>query len=373
MTFGAELGDFDPKQYVKPRKSLKVMCREIQMGFAAAVLALEDARIAEGSLAPDRFGVSLGADLFFCDLQDFEQAYRNCLVDRRFEFSRWGERFMSDVYPLWLLRYLPNMAACHIAIAHDARGPNNTLSVGDASSLLAVVEAVSMIERGRADVMLAGGTGGRLHPTSLLCHGADEISRRTDDPAAASRPFDAARDGMVNGEGAAVLVIESERHAAARGAKTAARVLGYGMAFEPRQNLAPQERFAIRHAIQQSLRSAEMSPSEIGHVNAHGLSTCEDDRVEAQAIRQCLGNAPVTAPKSLFGNLGAGSGVVEAAASVLAFEAGEIPATRNYENPDPACPVNVIHGQPLRGRRPTAVVLSQSRTGQAAAVVLGGA
>jgi 3-oxoacyl-[acyl-carrier-protein] synthase II len=371
VAFGAELTDFEPKQFVQPRKSLKVMCREIQMGYAAAAMAMDDARIAKGSVDPDRLGVTLASDICYCDLEDLVEVCRSCMADGGLQVDRWGERFMSDIYPLWLLRYLPNMAACHIAIANDARGPNNTLSVGDASGLLALIEAATMIERGRADVMLAGGTSGRLHLTSILCRGVRHLSRRADDPPAASRPFDALRDGAVNGEGAAVLVLESQRHASVRGADVLARVLGYGMSYEPQSRPTSQPRRAIHRSIVSALRSAGLKPSDIGHVNAHGLSTIEDDPVEAQAIRDCLGDTPVTAPKSLFGNSGAGGGAVETAASVLSFQTSEVPATRNYEHPDPACPVNVIRGQALRVEPRTAIALNQSATGQAAAIVLG--
>jgi 3-oxoacyl-[acyl-carrier-protein] synthase II len=205
-----------------------------------------------------------------------------------------------------------------------------------------------------------------------VSRGFDYLSHHSDDPQAASRPFDAKRDGMVMGEGGAIFVIESQPHAEARNAEVLARVLGYGMSFESHLSPAPQNQRAIRSSIQNALRSAEATPSQIGHVNAHGLSTIEDDAVEAQAIRACLGDAPVTALKSYFGNLGAGGGAVETAASILAFQTGEVPATRNYETPDPACPVNVIRGQPLHAACPTAITLSKSATGQTAALLLGG-
>ena len=138
---------------------------------------------------------------------------------------------MSELYPLWMLMYLPNMVACHIGIAHDARGPNNTICQGEASSLLALIEAALIIERGHADVMITGGSSSRMTATSMLYRGMDQLSRRIDTPETACRPFDATRDGAVNGEGAATFVLEREEFAAARGAKILARVTGWGMAF----------------------------------------------------------------------------------------------------------------------------------------------
>jgi 3-oxoacyl-[acyl-carrier-protein] synthase II len=370
VPFGAELVDFEPKQYVTPRKSLKVMCREIQTGFSAAVLALADAELDTETVAPERFGVVFGSEMFYGELPDVEDVYRNCLVDGKFDYDRWGERAMSDVFPLWMLKYLPNMVACHLAIAQNALGPNNTISIGEASSLLALIEAANVIQRGHADVVITGGTGSRLNLTSMMYRGDSNLSHRADDPAAASRPFEASRDGMVNGEGAAAFILERSDFAKARRATPLARVLGFGSAFETRLDGSLEERSAIRNSIRNALRAANVMPQDIGHVNAHGVSTVNDDKVEAQAINFCLGDVPVTAPKSFFGNLGAGGGAVEMAASVIAIEHGEVPVTLNYDRPDPECPVNVVHGKPYRSAKPTALVLNQSGTGQTVAVLL---
>jgi 3-oxoacyl-[acyl-carrier-protein] synthase II len=370
VPIGAELQEFEPKKYVRPRKSLKVMCREIRTGFAAATLATEDAGIAAESVDSDRFGVVFGSEMIYGELPELEEIYRNCLVDKKFVYARWGQRFPDDIFPLWMLKYLPNMVACHIGIAHDARGPNNTITLGEASSLLAITEATRIIERGHADVMIAGGAGNRLNITGMMYRGDSNLSHRSEDPPAASRPFEAHRDGMVNGEGAGALVLESYEHASARRAGILAQVLGCGGAFEPSYPLSLITGTAIRTAIQKALHDAELSASEIGHVNAHGLSTVHDDAVEAQAIRELLGDTPVTAPKSYFGNLGAGGGAVEIAASVLALANGQIPPTLNYEAPDPKCPVHVIHGGCADLGTPTAVVLNQSGTGQSSAIVI---
>src|SRR6185437_13462288 len=126
---GAEVLDFDAKDFVKPRKSLKVMSRDIQMGVVAASLATEAACVTTAGVSPERMGVVFGADMIHCEPDDVSNAYRRCVVDGRFDFRLWGQSSMEEIYPLWMLKYLPNMAACHIAIAHDARGPNNTHAV----------------------------------------------------------------------------------------------------------------------------------------------------------------------------------------------------------------------------------------------------
>ena len=371
VRFGGQIADFEPKLFVRPRKSLKVMSREIQLGFAAADLAIADAAIPAAGVAPERFGVVFGGDMIYADLEDLETAYRRAAVSGSFDFPRWAEAIHEEVHPLWLLKHLPNMTASHIAIAHDARGPNNSIVLGDVSSLLAVAEAASMIQRGWADAMLAGGTGCRLHPTALVARGDALLSHRADDCRRAARPFDRDRDGMVNGEGAAVLVLESREHAERRGARIRGRILATASRCEPalRRGLTGH---SLVQAITSACRGAGLAPGDVGHVNAHGVGTLDMDRIEAKAIQTALGDVPVTAPKSAFGHMGAGGGAVELAASVLGLERGLVPPTLNYEHPDPACPVNVVHGGPLAGRPSTAVAINLCSTGQAAAVVIAG-
>jgi 3-oxoacyl-[acyl-carrier-protein] synthase II len=149
---GGRVVDFDPKLYVTPRKSLKVMSREIQFGFAAARLALEDAGITTGTVDPDRYGVVFGCDMIYTEGDEVAPAFRSCTTNGKFDFDRWGHNALSELFPLWLLKGLPNMPACHIAIVEDARGPNNSIVMSEASSLLALAEAVSVIERDWADV-----------------------------------------------------------------------------------------------------------------------------------------------------------------------------------------------------------------------------
>jgi 3-oxoacyl-[acyl-carrier-protein] synthase II len=376
---GGAVADFDPKQYVRPRKSLKVMSRDIQLGFAAADLAYVDAGVREHPVDPERLGVVFGAALIPGELEEFIGTYRSCTVDGKFDFGRWGPAAMGEMFPLWMLKYLPNMPACHIGIGQDARGPSNSITMGDVSALSAVAESVRIIERGRADAVIAGSVGARLHPVVWARTREDELSRRTDDPPAAARPFDAERDGTVNAEGAAAFLLETRSHARARGVPILARVLGYASAFDragsffdkdPAATTDGRGGAAIRRVLQAALKDAGLAAAELGFVVAHGKSTIHDDRVEAQAIRAVLGDVPVTAGKGNFGYLGAGCGALEMAAAVMAFQHGLIPPTLNYEHPDPQCPVNVVHGQPMPLKRPTALVLSHTPFGQAVAVVL---
>ena len=367
---GGRVPEFQPKKYVKPRKNIKVMSRDIQMGFVAADMAWTAAGVKPEAIDPERLGVVFGADLIAVELDGLLDVYRKCIDGGKFDFASWGGAAMAEMFPLWMLKYLPNMPACHVGIGRDARGPNDSLTLREVSSLAAITEAVRVIQRGQADAMIAGGTSSRIHPSVLARDDLDNMTSRIDDPAAACRPFDAGRDGMVHGEGAAAFVLETRQQAQARGAKILARIAGFANTFEPRQNDRPATGDGIRRAILASLQDARMEPAEIGHVNAEGRSMRLDDRIEAEAIRHTLGDVPVTAPKSFFGNLSGGTGAVEMAASILGLERGLVPPTLNYEQPDPQCPVNVVHGQPLPDTQPTALILNHCRAGRSVALVV---
>lgn len=369
--FGATIDDFDPKALIEPRKSIKVMARDIQIASAAAELAWQDAGLAQATIDPERFGVVGAAGIMYCDLEELRLPFVEWIKQEDFDVHRWSREAMGELYPLWMLKYLPNMPACHIGIRYDARGPNNTIAEGDVSSLLAFSEAVDVIRRDHADLMIVGGTGSRINLSDIMWHRGARLACMNGrvDPTQICRPFDAERNGMVCGEGSAEIVLESREHAERRGAKIIARVAGAATRNEASAANQQPTGDAVRRAILAALALAGVEPSEIGYVNAHGLSTREDDPIEARAIRETLGDVPVTAPKSYFGNLGQGSGMVELAVSLLGLEQDVIPPTLNYETPDPECPVNVVTElQPMNER--SFVKLSHNATGQAAAVVI---
>lgn len=367
VRIGGRVPEFDLRPFVKQRKSLKTMCREIRAGFAAAAMAMQDAGVA-GRVDPDRLGVVFGSELFFSEVGEVEPAASECMADRVFDYDRWGNAAMNGVNPLWLLKYLPNMVTCHIAIAHEARAHNNTITAGETSGLLSMIEAAEVIRRGRADAMICGGTGSRINLTRNMILAGRGLASGDMAPARASRPFDANRNGMVSGEGAAAFLLESRTHAEARGANVLATIAGSGQSCR----LSDSDTSAIHRAIQQALSGSAAAEARPGHVNANGLSTLVDDRRESRAIRGCLDDVPVTAPKSYFGNLGAGAGAVETVASLLSIRHRIIPPTLNHDRPSPDCPVEVVR-EPTTTSARTAVVLNESATGQTAAVLLAAA
>ena len=370
-----DFGELEKKTKRAIKKGLNVMCREIEMGVAAAQHALRDAGMEAGTLDPDRTGAVYGSDYIMTLPEEFTAGIRKCLDENgQFDFSLWAEKGMPEVTPLWLLKYLPNMPASHIAIYNDLRGPNNSITLREASANLAIGEAYWTIARGSADAIVAGATGTRIHPLRTI-HVVmqEEIASNDIEPAKGCRPFDKDRTGMVIGEGSGAIVLEELESAKARGATILAEVVGHGSSTVMDRNCVAQKDVALKNAMTQSLRTAGMTPNDVGHIHAHGLSTHQCDIDEARAINEVLkeqtSEVPVVAAKSYFGNLGAGSGVVELIASVLALNHGELFPILNYETPDPECPIAAVTNE---GESPGDSFLNISVTpqGQASAVTV---
>ena len=218
-------GPLEKEQKKSIRKGLKVMCRESQMGVAAAQLAIGDAALTVGRFDPDRAGCVFGTDYMLTLPEDFSEAIEACRdANGAFDYSRWGTEGMGKVMPLWLLKYLPNMPASHVAIYNDLRGPSNSITLREAAANLAVGEAFHTIARGSADIMVVGATGTRVHPMKCVhAMQSEELADNGVEAARASRPFDRDRSGMVLGEGAGVVVLEELATAQARGSRIYAR------------------------------------------------------------------------------------------------------------------------------------------------------
>ena len=358
--------DFEGKQFVKPRKALKVMCRPIQFGCAAAKMAFDHSNVAD-HVDPERFSIVFGTESFYSDPNEVADVFRKCIVNQVYDHAKWGQFSMREIEPLWMLKYLPNMAASHISIALDARGPSNTICQSESSGSLSIIEGSDLIRRGDADVALVGGTGSPLSVTGAVYRGDQGLSSRVDEPALACRPFDRDRDGMVLGEGAGCLMLENREFAEKRGANILAQIGGYGRAFCLTDR--PDFEKCLSYVMDRSIEEAGLDKSDIGHVNASGYSTQNDDAQEANAIHNTLGDVPVIAPKSNFGNLGPGTSVVELIASICALRAEQLPAVLNYTHPDSACPVNVTR-EVTATSKCSAVSINHSLTGQITAITV---
>lgn len=354
MSFGAAARDFtgaiddfgpleaDQKKAI--RKAIKMMCRESQLGVAAAQRALQDAGLNSANLNAERSGVVFGSDYMITEPDDFTAGIRRCTPNGEFDFGRWAADGMTQMTPLWLLKYLPNMPASHIAIYNDLRGPNNSLTQREASANLAVGEALRVIQRGHADLMLAGATGTRIHPMKLV-HAVQQEPLAADGvaPEKACRPFDLNRTGQVLGEGAGVVILEELEHALARGATIYAELSGASSSSASGRNFVARRALSLTNAMRGALRDAQTTSDEVGHIQAHGLGTIGCDHDEAQALQNVFGasleKTPVTAGKSYFGHVGAAGGLLELIAGVLALQHDHLFPILNYETPDPDCPI----------------------------------
>ena len=361
--------DFEGKTYVKPRKALKVMCRPIQFGFAAATMAAEQAGLAECSIDPERIGTVFGAETFYAEPGETSDVFHSCISNGAYDHDKWGEHFVRDIRPLWMLKYLPNMAASHISIALNATGPSNSICQADASSALAVIEGATLIQRGLVDVAIVGGTGSRHSITGLLYHGHSHLSRSTQDPAAACRPFDGDRDGQVAAEGAGAIVIESESHAKARGANILCEIAGYKRSFCPRPDQTSELADTIAQNISDSIESANMSVDSIGHINLNANGGIESDLAEATALDKIFKNVSAFATKSNFGNVGPGSGAIEIASTVLSLQNSKLPPSINY-NDSNAASLGYLSPQECSLERNVAIKTSLSDTGQVTSLVI---
>jgi len=370
--FAGQVPDFDTKKYIakENRKSLRVMARAIQMAVAAAQLALDDAKIDKERLDPTRFGVEFGAGLLPSDPEELGVASQKSIDGHpgTVDLQCWGEQGLPNIAPLWMLKYLPNMLACHVSILHNAQGPSNSITESDVASLLALGEAYRIIGRNQADVFITGGADSKVGPLTMTRHCLfGSLSRRNDAPEKACRPFDLGRDGVVIGEGAGVMIVEELEHARQRGARVHAEVIGFGAAFDRSRSGR-----GVRQAMVTALREAGITPDDVDHVNAHATGSVANDPWEARAIQEvfagCKRPVPVFAAKGYFGNLGAGSDLSELAISLLALSHGQLPRSLNYEVPDPACPVRV-NREPIPVTKPYVLKLGLTELGQCAAVV----
>lgn len=350
------------------RRSLNAMARTVELGVIGSQLAMQSAGIAKGTIPPDRIGVEFASLMGATELNDMAAASKAAAPDGdTVSYAAWGAAGLSEITPLWMLKYLPNMPACHTTIFYDIQGPSNTQIPGDTSGLVALFEAARILRRGAADVMVVGGSEARLNPITLSRHNLFvQLSKRNDDPTHAVRPFDAARDGTVLGEGSAVFALEELDHARNRNATILGELAGWAAGVD-RGKKGP----GLARVIRNALASAGIQPSDVDHVNAHGTGTTAGDAFEARGIAEVFGrDVPVFAPLSRFGNLGAASGLMELACSVLALKNGLLPGTLNHEAPAPDCPVTVHAGAPRPTTQPFAVKVTYTDLGQCAAAVV---
>jgi len=381
-----QVPDYKIQKYVLKtyRKAVKLMSRDIELAVIAANEAfLHAGLITRGidpenvNVNPERVAINLGAGLISCDLVELAPAVAASVTDGKFDIHKWGKEGLEQVTPLWLLKYLPNMLACHIGIIHDIQGPSNTITCAETSAHLAIAEAAQIIARGGSDIALAGGAEAKVNPIVMIrqCLLKRATDQNNDEPASACRPFDADAKGSVFGEAAGVVILESLENAERRGAKIFAEVVGIGHSnsINPAYEHIEPDGKGIEIAIKKAIADAQIEPEDLDLIIPHGTGIAADDLAEAKAIQVALGEAaaeiPVWPTKSMLSNTGAASGAVDVIATVCAMADGKIPAAKNCNRRADGCNLNIANQSQEKEIR-YALSCSYTYGGQTAAIVL---
>ena len=335
--FAAEVKDFDPSGVLDPKET-KRWDRFCQFGVVAAKEALAHSGLEITDANRQRIGVIIGSGV-------------GGLLTMETQAHVLEGKGPGRVSPFTVPMMIPNMATGLAAIALGAQGPSSAVATACAAGSNAIGDAFRLLQQGHADAMVCGGAESAITPLGVAGFAsAKALSFRNDDPATASRPFDAERDGFVIGEGAGILVLETLEHAQARGADILGEVVGYGMTCDAHHITSPiPGGLGGARAMSLALADAGLKADDIDYVNAHGTSTPANDSNETAAIKTALGERamaiPVSSTKSMTGHLLGGSGGIEAVAAVLALQNGVVPPTINHQNPDPACDLDVVPNQ----------------------------
>jgi 3-oxoacyl-[acyl-carrier-protein] synthase II len=332
-----EVRNFDPLNFVD-KKDARRLDPYLQYAVASSVLAVQDAALDTGKVDGARFGVLIGSGIG--GISTLLESHRNLL-----------EKGPDRVSPFFIPMIIANMASGLVSIRFGARGPNSSVVTACATGNHAIGDSFKIIQRGDADVMIAGGSEAIIIPLTIagFCS-MKAMSTRNEEPTKAMRPFDATRDGFVCGEGAGILILEALEHALARDARIYAEIVGYGMTGDAHHMTAPDpEGDGAMRAMTLALRDAGLDVSAVGYINAHGTSTPYNDKFETLAIKRVFGEharrLAVSSTKSMTGHLLGAAGGVEAIATVLALHHGVLPPTINYETPDPECDLDYVPNQ----------------------------
>jgi 3-oxoacyl-[acyl-carrier-protein] synthase II len=347
------IGNFVPRTY---RKAAKVMARDIELAIVAADDAFKDAGLQSAAYTETpnidgtRFGCNIGAGLINAQLNELTQAMSTARASsdpNHLDLARWGTDGMNQLTPLWLLKYLPNMLACHVTIIHQLKGPSNTITCADASSHLAIGEAFRTIQRGKADLAICGGAESKVNEMGLLRQTMLKRVNETanESPADAVRPFDSKAAGTALAEAGGLLILEEFERARARGAKIYAELVGFGASQDSYKIAEPDpEGKSNARAITRALEDAKLKSDDVDLIVPNGLGIPAHDRAELAALKLAFGSrmsqVPFALTKAQTGSAAAGSGV-DAAIAVLALHAGKVPPSVNTIDPIEGTKLNV--------------------------------
>jgi 3-oxoacyl-[acyl-carrier-protein] synthase II len=344
----AEVKDWDIADAGEDPDRWKYRGRHTRFAAGAAKQAVNDSGLNDSKYDPTRFGVYLGSGEGQQDFSSFTHMMARALEGEQLDVAAFTRQGLETLHPMAELEQEPHMPAAHMASMFNAQGPNANCLTACAASSQAVGEAVELIRRGEADLMLSGGTHSMIHPFGVTGFNLlTALSTRNDQPTKASRPFDRDRDGFVLGEGSTMLILEELEHAKARGAKIYGEVLGYG-------STADAYRITDQHpegrggagCIRLAMEDAGLKPTDVQYINAHGTSTDANDKTETLAIKTIFGDhaykVPVSSTKSMLGHLIAAAGATELVICLMAIRDNVLPPTINYETPDPECDLDYV-------------------------------
>ncbi len=328
-----EVKEFHAEEWVD-KKSLKCMDRFTQFAMAASAMAIEEAGLESTSFDKNRAGVIIGSGIG--GSQEIEDGY-----------SKLQENGPKGLNPFMVSKLLINMAACMVSIKYGLKGPLSALSVACSTGSNTIGDAFRIIQRGDADIMLAGSSEACITPLPYGCFCATRSMTPNDCPENACRPFDKNRDGFVMGEGAGIVVLENLKHALKRGVKIIAEIVGYGNTSDAYHFTAPEPKGdGMSRVMQAALQDADMDAEKIGYINAHGTSTVLNDKCESAAIKKVFGEhvktVKISSIKSMIGHLMAAAGSVEFVSTVMSVFSDIIPPTINYKEPDDDCPLDYV-------------------------------
>ena len=381
VKIAGEVKDFKPRDYIKDRKSIKIMYRNVQLGLAAAKLAIENSGLDTEKVDPLRFGSIIGSGGGGFDEgpgnKDLAEIIKASWDENNKSFSpiKFGSTGIDRLYPLWLLKTLPNNVFCYVSIYYNVQGFNDNIINSFAGGSQAIGDAFRAIKRGDADIIVAGGYDTLVMPNNISSYYELNMMPKNSESISSFRPFDRSRDGFLVGEGAGMVILEELEHAKKRKAKIFAEIIGYGNSADAYDIYKPSpDGDGLCIAIKMACKNGSINPCEIDYINADGIATVESDKAETCAIKNVLADdaykTAISSIKPITGHVGAASGALEFIACAMSISNKVVPPTINLQEPDPLCDLDYCPATARETNIKMSLSLNQGLNGQNSALII---